>query len=265
MAAAIPLSIVATFGVMWVLGFTLNVMTLLGLTLAVGVVIDDAIVVLENIERHREQGEDPFEAASNGARQIAFAATAATVSIAAVFLPVVFAEGIVGNFLREFGLTVASAVMISLFVALTLTPMLAARMAPPKERSPRQHLPAPGAGLRVAGEWLPTSAGLGAGPPRGHPGAGRRAPSWPPWAFGAALDREFTPPEDQGHMITVIEDASPGTSREATLEIMKRDEAWVLAQPEIGGLFSAIGIAGPDQPEGGSNVALMFCRAHAAQ
>ncbi len=255
-AAAIPLSIVSTFGVMWVLGFTLNVMTLLALTLAVGVVIDDAIVVLENIERHREAGEEPFEAASNGARQIAFAATAATVSIAAVFLPVVFAEGIVGNFLREFGLTVASAVMISLFVALTLTPMLAARMAPPKERahgSIHHRLERGFTWLedryRALLDWALAHRGailaLGGGAFLAAVG----------FAFG--LDREFTPSEDQGHMIAVIE-TPPGTSKEATLEIMKKDEAWVLAQPEIGGLFSAVGIAGPDSPEGGSNTALMF-------
>jgi HAE1 family hydrophobic/amphiphilic exporter-1 len=133
-AAAIPLSIVATFGVMWLFDATLNIMTLLALALAVGVVIDDAIVVLENIERHREAGQAPKEAASSGTREIAFAATAATLSIAVVFLPVVFVEGLVGSFLGEFGVTVAAAVMFSLFVALTLTPMLAARMSPPTEK-----------------------------------------------------------------------------------------------------------------------------------
>jgi HAE1 family hydrophobic/amphiphilic exporter-1 len=132
-ALAIPLSLIASFGVTWIFGYTLNTMTLLGMALAVGVVIDDAIVVLENIERHREEGEEPFEAAHTGTREIAFAATAATIAIAVVFLPVVFIEGIVGNFLGEFGVTVASAVMISLFVALTLTPMLAARVPPAGE------------------------------------------------------------------------------------------------------------------------------------
>ncbi|MBW2275820.1 MAG: efflux RND transporter permease subunit, partial [Deltaproteobacteria bacterium] len=133
-AAAIPISLLATFGLVWLFGFTLNTMTLLGMTLAVGVVIDDAIVVLENIERHREMGESNHEAAAKGTREIAFAATAATVSVAAVFLPTFFIEGLVGSFLGEFGLTVAGSVMISLFVALTLTPMLAARMPPPRAR-----------------------------------------------------------------------------------------------------------------------------------
>ena len=107
---AIPISLITTFGFMWMFDYTLNTMTLLALTLAVGVVIDDAIVVLENIERHRENGEEPREAASKGAREIAFAATAATVSVAAVFIPVVFVEGMIGNFLGEFGATVAIAV-----------------------------------------------------------------------------------------------------------------------------------------------------------
>src|SRR5690606_17767098 len=97
-------------------------------------VIDDAIVVLENIERHRELGADGLEAASRGTREIAFAAAAATFSVAAVFVPVLFVEGLVGSFLRDFGLTVAGSVLISLFVALTLTPMLAARMPPPSAR-----------------------------------------------------------------------------------------------------------------------------------
>jgi HAE1 family hydrophobic/amphiphilic exporter-1 len=133
-ALAIPVSLVATFGLVWLFGFTLNTMTLLGMTLAVGVVIDDAIVVLENIERHREAGVPARQAAKSGTREIAFAATAATVSVAAVFLPVAFVEGLVGSFLGEFGLVVAGSVIISLFVALTLTPMLAARMPPPKPR-----------------------------------------------------------------------------------------------------------------------------------
>ncbi|MGH2900075.1 MAG: efflux RND transporter permease subunit, partial [Solirubrobacteraceae bacterium] len=133
-AAAIPVSLITTFALVWLAGYTLNTMTLLGMALAIGVVIDDAIIVLENIERHREMGKDARQAAIDGTRQITFAATAATLSVTAVFLPVVFVKGIIGNFLGEFGLTVAGSVMISLFVALTLTPMLASRMAPPKER-----------------------------------------------------------------------------------------------------------------------------------
>ncbi len=167
---SIPFSLITTFGVMWIFDYTLNTMTLLAMTLAVGVVIDDAIVVLENIERHREQGESPREAASKGAKQVAFAATAATVAIAAVFVPVVFARGIVGSFLSEFGATVASAVLLSLVIALTLTPD--ARGAHPHREGARarQHLPPPGAGIRLAGVALQGSALLGALPPRGDTG-----------------------------------------------------------------------------------------------
>ena len=167
-AAAIPISLVATFGLVWLSGYSLNTMTLLGMTLVVGVVIDDAIIVLENIERHRELGEAPRVAAAEGTRQIVFAATAATVSVAAVFLPVVFVEGIVGNFMGEFGLTVAGSVMISLFVALTLTPMLAARMPPPKARPPGGVYHRLEIGFRRHRDELQENALLDARPPRRH-------------------------------------------------------------------------------------------------
>jgi hydrophobe/amphiphile efflux-1 (HAE1) family protein len=254
-AAAIPLSLVATFGVMWICGFTLNVMTLLAMALAVGVVIDDAIVVLENVERHREAGASPREAASRGTREIAFAAAAATFSIAAVFLPVVFVSGIVGSFLREFGLTVACSVLVSLLVALTLTPMLAARTPPPR---PRAHgslydllergfgwvedsyrrvlawtLVHRGATLGVAGLSLLLAV-----------------------VFGARLEREFFPPQDQGRFLVRLE-TPPGSTLDATRELLIRDEQWVLDQPETAGLFAGLGLAGPDGP-GTVNQGLMF-------
>jgi HAE1 family hydrophobic/amphiphilic exporter-1 len=245
-ATAIPISLVATFGLVWVAGFTLNTMTLLGLTLAVGVVIDDAIVVLENIERHREGGEPARAAAEKGTREIAFAATAATISVAAVFLPVVFVEGLVGSFLGSFGLTVAGSVLISLVVALTLTPMLAARMPPP--RPPRegglyQRLERAFRGLesgyRVALDWtlahraLTVTAALGS------------------FAlaifFGSQLDTEFFPPADEGIFLAKME-TPQGTALPASLEYLKGDEAWILAQPEVAGVFSAVGFTGPRAP-----------------
>jgi multidrug efflux pump subunit AcrB len=125
---AIPTSLIATFGFMRVFGFSLNNLTTLALALSVGVVIDDAIVVLENIFRHQEEGEEPFTAALKGTRQIALAATAATLSIAAVFVPVAYMKGMIGQFLFEFGMSVAVAILVSLFVALTLTPMLCSRI-----------------------------------------------------------------------------------------------------------------------------------------
>ncbi|MFN2454128.1 MAG: efflux RND transporter permease subunit [Pyrinomonadaceae bacterium] len=128
-ALAIPTSIVATFGLMAALGYTLNQITMLALTLMVGIVIDDAIVVLENIYRFvEEKGVPPFQAAIDGTREIGLAVMATTLSLLAVFLPVGFMGGIVGRFMSSFGLTASAAIAVSLLVSFTLTPMLAARL-----------------------------------------------------------------------------------------------------------------------------------------
>ncbi len=127
-AIAIPASIVSTFALMYAMGFTLNILTLLALTLAVGIVIDDAIVVLENIYRHMEEkGLSAFQAAIQGTREIGLAVLATTLSLVAVFLPVAFMGGIVGRFMYSFGLTMAFSILVSLLVAFTLTPMLSSR------------------------------------------------------------------------------------------------------------------------------------------
>lgn len=125
---SIPISIIATFTLMKFLGFTINFMTLLGLSLAVGILIDDAIVVVENIYRHLDMGKSPIRAAFDGTKEIGLAVMATTFTIMVVFLPVAFMEGIIGRFFYQFGITVAFAVFISLFVAFTLTPMLSSRM-----------------------------------------------------------------------------------------------------------------------------------------
>ncbi|MGD0679244.1 MAG: efflux RND transporter permease subunit [Polyangiaceae bacterium] len=132
-ALAIPVSIVGTFGLMWAMGFTLNIITLLALALAVGIVIDDAIVVLENIVRFiEEKKHKPFVAAVLATRDIGLAVLATTLSLMAVFLPVAFMSGIIGRFLKSFGLTMAFAILVSLLVSFSLTPMLAARwLLPP--------------------------------------------------------------------------------------------------------------------------------------
>ena len=128
-AIAIPTSIVATFGLMAAMGFTLNQITMLALTLMVGIVIDDAVVVLENIFRYiEEKGVPPFQAAIEGTREIGLAVTATTLSLLAVFLPVGFMAGIVGRFMSSFGFTASFAIAVSLLVSFTLTPTLAARM-----------------------------------------------------------------------------------------------------------------------------------------
>src|SRR5687768_10967312 len=123
---ALPVSVISSFILMDALGFSLNMLTLMALSLSIGILIDDAIVVVENIVRHREKGEDHFTAAALGTKEIFLAVMATTLSIVAVFVPVAFMGGIIGRFFYQFGLTVAWAVLVSLFVSFTLTPMLSA-------------------------------------------------------------------------------------------------------------------------------------------
>jgi multidrug efflux pump len=127
-AVAIPISIVGTFTVLYLFDYSINILTLMGLTLAIGLVVDDAIVVLENVSRWIEEGTPRFEAARRGMAEISFAVVAASVSVIAVFLPLVFLTGTTGRLFREFGVTVASAVAISGFVTITLAPALCARV-----------------------------------------------------------------------------------------------------------------------------------------
>ena len=124
----IPVSLIGAFIFLYAMGFTLNVLTLLGLVLAIGLVVDDAIVMLENIYRHIEEGMPPFDAAIKGAKEIGFAVMAMTLTLVAVFAPLAFAEGNTGKLFTEFAMTVAAAVLVSGFVALTLTPMMASRI-----------------------------------------------------------------------------------------------------------------------------------------
>ena len=127
-AIAIPTSIIGTFATMWWAGYTLNTITLLALALAVGIVIDDAIVVLENIFRHiEEKKESPMVAAVAATKEIGLAVMATTLSLIAVFLPVAFMGGIPGRFLRSFGVTMAFSIAVSMLVSFTLTPMMASR------------------------------------------------------------------------------------------------------------------------------------------
>ena len=135
-ALAIPTSIIAAFGVMWAQGLTINIISLVALALAVGIVIDDAIIVVENIFRHMEEkGMDSHTASIEGTREIGMAVMATTLSLLAVFMPVAFLTGIVGMFLRSFGLTMAFAISVSLLVSFTLTPSLAARLFRDKHSS----------------------------------------------------------------------------------------------------------------------------------
>ncbi|MEQ8685137.1 MAG: efflux RND transporter permease subunit [Imperialibacter sp.] len=132
--ATIPISLIGTFFIMYLAGFTINVLTLLGIVLSIGLVVDDTIVVLENIYTKIEDGMSPLEAGLKGSTEIFFAVISTTVALVAVFMPVVFLDGLTGRLFREFGIVVAGAVIISSFVALTLTPMLSTKILKKREK-----------------------------------------------------------------------------------------------------------------------------------
>ncbi len=132
----IPISLVGAFAVMWLFGFSINILTMLALVLAIGLVVDDAIVVLENIYTKIEEGEDPIPAGIKGTKEIFFAVIATTLALVSVLLPIVFLDGLVGRLFREFGLVLMGAVVISSFVALTLTPMLATKLLKKRDVQP---------------------------------------------------------------------------------------------------------------------------------
>ncbi|TLP65363.1 MULTISPECIES: MdtB/MuxB family multidrug efflux RND transporter permease subunit [Pseudomonas] len=146
---AVPLSLIGTFGVMYLAGFSINNLTLMALTIATGFVVDDAIVMLENISRHIEEGQTPLQAALKGARQIGFTLVSLTFSLIAVLIPLLFMADVVGRLFREFAITLAVAILISLVVSLTLTPMMCARLL---KREPKEE--EQGRFYRASGAWI---------------------------------------------------------------------------------------------------------------
>src|SRR5258706_146497 len=147
-SVAVPLSLVGTFGVMYLAGFSINNLTLMALTIATGFVVDDAIVMIENISRYIEEGEPPLQAALKGAEQIGFTIISLTFSLIAVLIPLLFMSEVVGRLFREFAITLAVAILISAVVSLTLTPMMCAKLlrrVPPSEQ---------GAFYRASGRWF---------------------------------------------------------------------------------------------------------------
>lgn len=146
---AVPLSLVGTFGVMYLAGFSVNNLTLMAMTIATGFVVDDAIVMLENISRHIEEGESPMQAALKGAKQIGFTLVSLTISLIAVLIPLLFMADVVGRLFREFAITLAVAILISLVVSLTLTPMMCARLLKRERREEEQSR-----FYRASGAWL---------------------------------------------------------------------------------------------------------------
>jgi HAE1 family hydrophobic/amphiphilic exporter-1 len=249
-ALAIPCSIVATFTVMRAAGFTLNSLTMLGLSLSTGIVIDDAIIVLENIYRHiHEERRPPFEAAISGTREISLAVTATTLSLVVIFLPVAFMGGLVGRFWNSFGLTATFAIAVSLVVAFTLTPMLAARIFKPRADDPAgasgeghgetgglyRTLEAAYEGLLawcLRHRWVVVLACLAIF------GSG--------WALATRSRLEFVVDDDMSEF-EVVAEAPPGSSLERTAEIIQGIETEVRKVPEVVTLFSTAGVRGQFQ------------------
>ncbi|MCB1169522.1 MAG: efflux RND transporter permease subunit [Leptospiraceae bacterium] len=235
---SIPTSIVGTFIIIYFMGFTLNLFTLLALSLAIGIVVDDNIMILENIVRHFEMGKDRVRAARDGARQITFAAVAASVAIVAIFLPVAFMEGVIGKFFFQFGVTISAAVALSLLDAVTLTPMRASLTLVHQEREPRisravrrvmdglGSLYRKALELTLARPYMTVLAAMA--------------------IFGLSLSilffirREFVPPQDQSQFGVRFE-TPMGSSIHHTDKMGKQIEAFLKQRAEVTNYLSIVG------------------------
>jgi multidrug efflux pump len=236
---AIPASIVSTFAIMYFLGFSINNFTLLALTIAIGIVVDDAIIVLENAYRHQEElHEAPEQAAVNGTNEIGFAVIATTIALVAVFTPLGFLRGSTGRLLSEFGIAVAGAVVISGFVALTLTPMLCAKVL----RVPHEH----GAVFKVLEQGFNAIAERYATLLRAalrHRGivvAGTVVTVALAGWFYSHLQQELIPDDDRGFFL-VVAFAPEGSSLEYTDGYVRQVEQIIGKTPEVQGYFTIIG------------------------
>jgi multidrug efflux pump len=233
----IPVALVGSFFFLYLLGFTINVLTLLGIVLAIGLVVDDAIVVLENCHRHVEMGKPPAQASADGSREIAFAVVAMSLTLTAVFAPVAFVPGNTGKLFAEFALTVASAVAVSGFVALTLTPMMCAKILQAHEKH---------GGMYLAMERFFT--GMTQGYRRGLVFVLHRK-LVVLLVFGAvlagtalltkALRNELSPLEDRGYFLTLIQ-APEGASMEYTDGYVRAVERMYGEVPEIRSMFAVV-------------------------
>ncbi len=253
---AIPVSILANFVVMYWLGFSVNILTMLALVLAIGVVVDDAIVVLENIHRHLELGETPMEAAFKGMKEITFAVIATTVALVAVFVPLAFQTSSTGRLFVEFAIAIAGSVMISSFVALTLTPMMAARILKRVEKKPgslvrwfESGMHAVSAGYeRMLGGILRRSLLariLGLVIAGGILTAGTVV-------LYRSLEGDFLPEEDKGRLFCFVV-APEGSTPEYTDSMLREMEEILASTPEIElyGAMVAPGFSGPGQGNSG--------------
>jgi len=239
---ALPLSILGTFMVMYMFGYTIDNLSLMALTLAVGFVVDDAIVMLENIVRHLEEGKSRMEAALVGAREIGFTIVSMTASLAAVFLPVLFLGGIVGRLLHEFAVVISAAVIVSGIVSLTLTPMACSRfLRPPRESRGRVYA----ASERVFTgmlRWYERSLQLVLRHPRVTFGVFLATVVLTGYLF-VIIPKGFIPTEDTGQVFAFTETAQD-TSFEGMMEHQLKVAKIVGEQPYVDQFFSAIGASG---------------------
>ncbi len=253
---ALPMSIVGTFAVMYLLGYSLDNLSLMALTLSVGFVVDDAIVMLENIVRHLEQGKKPLQAALDGSREISFTIVSMTLSLAAVFLPVLFMSGLLGRLLHEFAVTIGVAILVSGFVSLTLTPMLCSRFL--KAHGRESH----GRFYRASERAFDASL-------RAYDGSLRRVLrhrlatmlvsgavlAATVWLF-AIMPTGFLPSEDIGQAFAFTE-AAQGISFEEMARHQQALAAVVAADPNVDAFMSSIGATGPNAT---SNSGRIFMR-----
>ena len=240
---ALPISVIGTFAVMYLLGYSLDNLSLMALTLAVGFVVDDAIVMLENIVRHMEMGKPPMTAAFDGAREVGFTILSMTLSLTAVFIPILFLGGIVGRLFHEFAVTIAVAILVSGFVSLTLTPMLASRFLRPhgEERHGRMFNATERAWLHVLGAYESSLHVI-----MRH----RRAMV----AFAAIVlvgtaglfvlvPKGFIPDEDTGQ-VRVTTEGAEGVSFEEMVKHQQQLAAIVQQDTNVNGFMSAVGGGG---------------------
>jgi multidrug efflux pump len=242
-AVAVPISLIGTFGVMYLAGFTINNLTLMAMTVATGFVVDDAIVMIENIARHVEEGEPPLQAALRGAKQIAFTIVSLTVSLVAVLIPLLFMGDVVGRLFREFAITLTVAILISAVVSLTLTPMMCSRLLRPEsERREGRLSQAVGDGFEriIAAYMRALDVALA------HRGAVMGlfiASLVATVALWIWMPKGFFPIQDTGAINLSIE-GPQSISFEAMSELQQRVAAEVLADPAVSHVASFIGIDG---------------------
>jgi HAE1 family hydrophobic/amphiphilic exporter-1 len=253
---AMPLSIIGTFGIMYLLGYNLDNLSLMALILALGFVVDDAIVMLENIVRHVEMGEGGFEAALEGSKEIGFTIVSMTLSLAAVFIPVLFMGGIIGRLFREFAVTIGVAVLISGFIALTLTPMLCSRFIRTESHENKGRFYSVS---EKVFQWMLRAYGRGIRVFLRHRLIALIFTAFVLMAtlyLFRILPKGFVPSEDTSQLLITTE-AAEGISYDSMVEHQKAVASVVKADPNVDAFMSNAGARGPF---GRSNAGSLFVR-----